>query len=820
MISIKTNGNALDLPADFSIEIEDTNPIYNDQGSQSVPATVATSRNNERLLGFATRLDIANSPNEPDRVCTVADGAYNRRGLLNITEANKTDGITFNIGFDNATAYDTWQEKTLAELSSLPVIDVAGDEQHDIDVMLQFLDNLYKNADPQTNPLAIFPIVVNNDSVETTDDDDNTTEVYYWEILNTPSTSGRYAFDPPRVVKRIIDNEITEVSVPSFYGVTPFVRVWRVLELIFEDLGMTIESNPFKEDIQLARLVVLNNAADSCCLGEYIRYEELMPDVTVEEFLNALWVRFGMVYNVNFNTGVAKIELIRDILQKKSSGELKQYLSDEFTVNYSTPQYLKLSAKTSFEGAEPSTERFEDYAKKYRMSEIRVGTNVEGWTLSDSDRYWTNNEDYENTDTGVGGDGQDGDDGRDDYDDGRDDYDDGRDDGRDDYDYDVYSRAASRAASTTTDTDSTNERFLAFEVRTCKWYKIDYTNKAIKSSSTSFFNWDPQSTGLEEVELSSADEWVAIEKVSLPWASFNDYAPLYLAGSRHYHSYIKGTDDEEDDGDETPLAFMFAFTGCTDKSTGTIGRISPEYEQGKNVKFADGSEHTISLLFQFKNGLFANFWTEYDEILRHSPRTVEAPMRIDKTELLKLEMFTPVMLKGVRCMIDKLNYDLPAGRYVETTATLRPIMPLGTYDIEAEQNIADFSAAARRLYWAYVSDNLQTVLNSSVTAARAINAWLTANEDYQAPDRYTEAGAAVLATYEYTGYTWDTDPANKADAYWSGAQRIKKYTCLAKYDIFEVTTNDDGEKEQGQELGTIAIEVEYTVNLVGKWAQL
>jgi len=147
-------------------------------------------------------------------------------------------------------------------------------------------------------------------------------------------------------------------------------------------------------------------------------------------------------------------------------------------------------------------------------------------------------------------------------------------------------------------------------------------------------------------------------------------------------------------------------------------------------------------------------------------------------------------------------------------------MPLGTYDIEAEQNIADFSAAARRLYWAYVSDNLQTVLNSSVTAARAINAWLTVNEDYQAPDRYTEAGAAVLATYEYTGYTWDTDPANKADAYWSGAQRIKKYTCLAKYDIFEVTTNDDGEKELGQELGTIAIEVEYTVNLVGKWAQL
>jgi hypothetical protein len=517
-----------------------------------------------------------------------------------------------------------------------------------------------------------------------------------------------------------------------------------------------------------------------------------------------------MVYNVNFNTGTAKVELIRDILQKKSAGEIKQYLSDEFTVNYATPQYLKLSAKTSFDGAEPANERFEDFAKKYRMAEIRVGEDVEGWTLSDSDRYWVNDEDYDNTDTGVGDNGQDGDDGRDD---GRDDY--------DDYDYDNYSRAASRAASTTADSDdSSNERFLAFEVRTCRWYKIDYSNQKIKSSSTSFFNWDPQSTGLEEVELSSEDEWVVIEKVSLPWASFNDFAPLYLAGSRHYHTYIKGTDDEDDDGDETPLAFMFAFTGCNDKRSGTIGRISPEYAQGKNVTFADGSEHTLSLLFQFKNGLFANFWTEYDEILRHSPRTVEAPMRIDKAELLKLEMFTPIKLKGVRCLIDKLNYNLPAGRYVETTATLRPIMPLGTYDIEAEQGIADFSAAARRLYWAYVSDNLTSVLNSSVTAGRAINAWLTEHEEYQPDDRDTEVDAAVLVSYDFAGLTWDTDPANKEDAPWAGLQRIKKYKCLAKYNIYEGTTNNTGDEERERDLGTITIEVEYSVNLVGKWAQL
>ena len=65
MIEIQTNGQTLDLPDNFSIDIEDSNPIFNDRGSQSIPATVPASRRNIKILDFPTRLEAGVEPNNP-----------------------------------------------------------------------------------------------------------------------------------------------------------------------------------------------------------------------------------------------------------------------------------------------------------------------------------------------------------------------------------------------------------------------------------------------------------------------------------------------------------------------------------------------------------------------------------------------------------------------------------------------------------------------------------------------------------------------------------------------------------------------------------
>ena len=71
---------------------------------------------------------------------------------------------------------------------------------------------------------------------------------------------------------------------------TAFLYVWRVLELVFSEFGYTITENPFKTDKELSNLVILNNAAD-CCVKGKLSYADLMPDCTVEEFLNAIHIK-------------------------------------------------------------------------------------------------------------------------------------------------------------------------------------------------------------------------------------------------------------------------------------------------------------------------------------------------------------------------------------------------------------------------------------------------------------------------------------------------------------------------------------------------
>ena len=796
MIEIQTNGQTLDLPDNFSIDIEDSNPIFNDRGSQSIPATVPASRRNIKILDFPTRLEAGVEPNNPERVATVFNGSYHRRGTMNITSAGKKDGITFNIGFDNSTAYAKWQEKKLNELTGLPTYTPAEQQgSYPMDWLLDELYRLYRFSRPKIDDLAVFPLAVSlgTNSV-------NNIEQEYWEILNLP---GSHGLDQPGSVKRLINGEITDTSVPEGYCVSPFVRVWRVLELVFEDLGLTLAANPFKDDIELARLVVLNNAADSVCRGS-IRYADLMPDCTVEEFMNALWVRFGLVYNINFDRRTVKLALIRDIIKEWTQETIDPYASGLPLITYETPQYVKLSAKTSIEGAECNSERFEDFVKGINIAGVHLGSDVSQW-------QFTGTPENPKWDGDV----------RDDYYDDRDpepdypDPDDSRDD-RDDYDY--YAMAAPSRAGV--EHGDSNDTMLAREFITGMWYRLDSSNGKIQQSSSSFFNWDPKTPGLEPLELSSVDEFVPVRRVSNVGTgtghSFNDYCPTYLFGARHYHSYIKGS-DSGDSGDTTPLAFMFAYT----KDNKTFGRINPEGVDGKKITLDDGTSPSLSLLFQFKDGLFAKFWTGYDEILRHGSRTVEVDIMYNKISLNNLDILAPVSFYSVRCLIDKLNYSLPSGSSVPVSLTLRTIQTHGVYDIEKEQNVPNFAAAARHLEWRFNSETYGEHLNTTQARAAAANRFVTVN-DYQphgVQGDYdcVEANSAILASMERLLPTWQTDdslpqPVN------IGQKLTRKYNVRIYYDIYEIHDMgyEDWELDE-LSIGTSYADVDYTVEFVAVW---
>ena len=613
MLKIKTNKGYLDLGGDFTVQIDEKSPVMNDRGSQTVPVTVPVTANNAGITGFAHRLDMGVKPMNEDQTCTVLDGVYKRTGKINIVSAGRTEGITLNIGFDNSEAYSAWKAK---KLNSITLPSISGGT---VSGLMSSINWFFTDSHED---FAIFQIVVKNDSKDGT---------YYPQYINriTLDSNGEYALCyQARTETLLINDTPTETSLPEGYGVAPFLYVHRVLDFIFSEFGYTITENPFKTDKELSSLVILNNAAD-CCVTGILNYADLMPDCTIEDFLNALYVRFGLVYNVSSDTKTATLRLIRDIMEDEPAVDLSRNLTAEPLINYETARQIKLSAKTSFTGAAPSVERYEDYIKGNEKMVIRVSR-----FDPSQDSVWLN---YEKT--------------------------------------------------------------------TGNWYKWDSGNKKHTLSSSSFFNWDRKTENVEDEELASDDECVFMD-----FAPNGLLSPYYLAGYVHRYTYLKTSSDDEEDSEkeETPLSFAFAFTKAVTESTDySFGSILPYAPDGGEITLKDGSKHTISLLFQFEDGLFAKFWQKYDAVLRHSFNQVDTNTLLPVHQLMKMDVLTPVALRGQYMLLDGLSYSLPAGKLVPVNITLRSLRLIGPYNLDNEQGIPVWGGAS--YVWVVYSSNLQSV---------------------------------------------------------------------------------------------------------------
>lgn len=595
MLKIETNRGALDLSSDLSLQIEEKSPVMNERGSQSLPVTLPPTVRNLLLTGFAHRLDCATLPMGGDRSCTVSDGVYWRRGILNLVSASRKGGITLNVGFDNSVAYEAWKKRKLNEVTNVFI----GDGT--VATLKELMQEAYTAGDG--GDYAVFPIAVEREEIT-----DNNVTTTYLGVLNRVD-NGSLAFPTSQV--QPVGGVMTTVTLPEGYGVTPFLYVWRVLELAFADLGYTIESNPFKGSAagDLAKVVVLNNVADAICKG-VLKYSDILPDCEVQAFLQALKVRFGLVYLLNQDTRRVRLELVRDIIAKAPGQDITATMADWPTVNYEAHKQLKLSAKTSLYNAAPTNERLEDYTKGIRLESL---TTVDERTPGDP---------------------------------------------------------ISSA--------------LLLERATGKLYKWDSNNRAYTDSVSGFFNWDPQTEGVETEELSSEDECVP-----MVWVD-DVYLPGYITGAVHRHSYIKGRESEKEEN-ETPLAFVISY--------GQRGRITPP---------GDAQGERLSLLFQWNDGLFAQFWAGYDDLLRRAFNKVELSARMTLPEMMRLNLLQPVKFQGQRLLIDGFDYMLPAARPLQVNITMRTTRPVG--DTAAGQTVPSIGPTTQTWKWVYQGDNFDQEL--------------------------------------------------------------------------------------------------------------
>lgn len=370
---ISINQEQLNLPTGFSTEIEEKSPIFNEEGSQSIATTIPSSAHNLQITGFIHRTDINQKPLQNQRA-SVSDGVYHRTGKLNIVSASKSEGITFNIGFAESELYRIWNAVSLQSLKLPTYTPEAPDPTRPSSPVARLCSELLSPTRDPNLPFEIFQVVLSinieeEDAPKPTsrsfifpDKESDKVSKTYLEIINKSWQA--------RTETVIVNGEKLEIELPEGYGCTPFLKVSYILERIFQAYGYKVVENPFATHHQLSRLVVLNNAVDACVKGT-LRYADLMPGCTINEFMQALWCRFGLLFFVNSNTKEVRLKFIRDILNEPHTEDWTSLKAAWPTIHYEEPRQLKLSAATNVSGpsshytARVPTENFDLFLDPY-----------------------------------------------------------------------------------------------------------------------------------------------------------------------------------------------------------------------------------------------------------------------------------------------------------------------------------------------------------------------------------------------------------------------------------------------------------------------
>lgn len=366
----KQTGEIFDLPSDYTIEVEKNNPLFTKKGSKTVPIHFPNTSNNRKLLLHTDRIDKLERI-DPIPV-VVESGASQQAGLMAVNS-----GFNAGIGFDESEMYNKMSNMKLKDIPNLPVVTLSSGSRDDkITALLTHLTSVMKEE--IDTDYFISPVVL---SQETTSEGGTINDDILNEVVYNSREIAELAAWEDRQISKIISGETVLINIPKGYGVSPFLKVWRILELIFAHFGFQIEENPFKTHRQLKKLYVFNNTIDAILTGS-LYYKDLMPDATVIEFFDSLYSIFGMKYYPNSNTKSVKIKFVKDIISPRKSGsiDLSSQKSEKPQIIYSSSKQIKIELNRQVPGTETLADTFENFLERYDFEFADSNSNVSNTT--------------------------------------------------------------------------------------------------------------------------------------------------------------------------------------------------------------------------------------------------------------------------------------------------------------------------------------------------------------------------------------------------------------------------------------------------------
>lgn len=347
-MKLKVEKGELNLPDDFSFEIEQNSAFFSEDGAASVAATIPATPADLEKLGYPNR--IARKERFVNLFPAIlSHGAFQKKGTLVVTSVS-SDGITCAIALEDSDFYSQHKETNLKELFSRKV----KTDYSTPGTWYAWLYSVY-TGNTASDEFRVIPVAVNFDA------EDGSYQVNNEPVYPGANVAGIWGLNHD---VRIVKEGDAKVSVPEGYGIAPFYLLYRFFEDMFTLCGYTVRTNCFRTDARLNRLLLLHNCSDVICNGR-IDCSDLVPNKTISEILEWMLNRFHAQVVVHPTDSAVDIVLMEDILSSSFDLDLTDRLLEKLTTSFSQSSRIVFAPDTSLEGAAPAADTIQALVKKY-----------------------------------------------------------------------------------------------------------------------------------------------------------------------------------------------------------------------------------------------------------------------------------------------------------------------------------------------------------------------------------------------------------------------------------------------------------------------
>lgn len=330
-----TRNGELDLPRDFSLTMERTNPLLSGEGDASIPATLPSSSRNLAALGHKERIDRAERYDNKVEAVLQA-GPIQKRGQLVLDTMHRHDGIDASFAIDNSDLYVSSKGKTLKTIFESWRGGLGMVEQFDrVSAAIPFMQACYEGNNARD--YTIFPVVVSPyETKETVNGEEVVTKHYQYN--NEIDGNGNLVWQ----ARTVMEGEVV-MSVPDGYGITPFLKLHKLIERVFQCLHYEVTENCFAAS-PLSDLVLVHHCAD-CLVTPVLRYADMAPSCTLSDFLEWLLAKFHAQPIVDSEAKTVRVVLMEEVLAGEADMDLSGMVEGEWKVQLNPTKRIVLVPK-------------------------------------------------------------------------------------------------------------------------------------------------------------------------------------------------------------------------------------------------------------------------------------------------------------------------------------------------------------------------------------------------------------------------------------------------------------------------------------------